>query len=111
MNFKIVYTRDFEREIKRLSKKYPSLRSDFSAFINEISQKPFTGTPLGNNCYKVRLAIKSKGKGKSGGARIITFIQIIEEIVVLISIYDKSEQASISDAEIKERLKKYLGKQ
>jgi mRNA-degrading endonuclease RelE of RelBE toxin-antitoxin system len=109
VNFNVVYTNEFKKEIKRLSKKYPSLPSDFSAFLQHISENPFSGTSLGNKCYKVRLAIKSKGKGKSGGARIITYVQIIEETVILISIYDKSALSSISEAEIKERLKKYLG--
>lgn len=109
MNYKVVYTSEFEKEIKRLSQKYPSLHSDFKEFLIEISRKPFSGTPLGNNCYKTRLAIKSKGKGKSGGARIISCIQVVLETVILISIYDKSEKADITDKEIKDRLKKYFG--
>lgn len=110
MSYKIVYTPEFEKEIKRLSAKYPSLRSDFEKFLASLSEEPEQGTPLGNNCYKVRLAIKSKGKGKSGGARVITCVQIVMETVILISIYDKSEKATIADKEIKERLKKYLDK-
>ena len=109
MNYKVVYTVEFEKEIKRLSKKYPSLKSDFNGFIKEISQKPFSGIPLGNSCYKIRLAITSKSKGKSGGARIITFVQVIMETIILISIYDKSERTDISDAEIKNRIRKHLG--
>ena len=64
------------------------------------------GTPLGNNCYKIRMAITSKGKGKSGGARVITFVQIIETTIFLLSIYDKADAANISDKELKERLKR-----
>jgi mRNA-degrading endonuclease RelE of RelBE toxin-antitoxin system len=109
VNYKIVYTPEFEKEIKRLSSKYPSLRSDFKQFLEKISQNPVIGTPLGNNCYKIRLAIKSKGKGKSGGARVITCIRVFMQTVILVSMYDKSERAAISDAEIRERLKKYLG--
>jgi hypothetical protein len=55
---------------------------------------------LANNCYKIRLAIKSKGKGKSGGARVITQIQVVENNVFLLALYDKSEQENISDKEI-----------
>ena len=65
------------------------------------------GTPLGNNCYKIRMAITSKGKGKSGGARVITFVQIIETTIFLLSIYDKADAANISDKELKERLKRF----
>lgn len=63
------------------------------------------GTSLGNDCYKIRMAITSKGKGKSGGARVITFVQIIETTIYLLSIYDKADTSNISDAVLKERLK------
>jgi mRNA-degrading endonuclease RelE of RelBE toxin-antitoxin system len=74
VSYKVVYTSEFGKEMKRLSGKYPSLKSDFGLFFEEILRNPFSGTPLGNNYYKIRLAIKSKGKGKSGGARIITCV-------------------------------------
>ena len=109
MNYRIIYTPEFEKEIKRLSEKYPSIRVDFKKLLAELSAEPFIGVPLGNNCYKVRMAIKSKGRGKSGGARVITCVQIIRETIILISIYDKSERTTIADKEIKERLKRYLG--
>lgn len=47
-----------------------------------------------------RGSITSKGKGKSGGARMITYVRIVSENVFLMDIYDKSEQASISDKEL-----------
>lgn len=108
MNYKVLVTSEFKKEIKHLSKKYPSLRKDFEIFIKQLSQDPLQGTSIGKNCYKVRLAISSKGKGKSGGARIITYIQILAETVLLISIYDKSEKATITDKEINDRLKRFL---
>lgn len=107
MSYKIVYTPEFEKEIKRLSGKYPSIRNDFAQFLEELSKNPEQGTSLGNHCYKIRFAIKSKGKGKSGGARVITCVKVVLETVILVSIYDKSERAIISDKEIKERLRKY----
>ncbi|HXR84824.1 MAG TPA: hypothetical protein VN722_10970 [Hanamia sp.] len=108
MSYKILNTPEFKKEIKRFSAKYPSLHSDFDVFLNELSENPFQGKALGNNCYKVRLSISSKRRGKSGGARVITFVQVTNEIVILISIYDKSEIATISEKEIKERLKRFL---
>ena len=108
MSYKIVFTDEFEREIKRLSKKHTSLRNDFSEFIYSLSENPQQGTPIGNKCFKVRLLIRSKGTGKSGGARVITCVKILMNTVILISIYDKSERSSISNKEINERLKKYL---
>jgi len=58
---------------------------------------PYQGIPLGQNAYKIRLAIKSKGKGKSGGARVITFVINEQEEVYLLSLYDKSEIENIDD--------------
>jgi len=55
---------------------------------------------MANSCYKIRVAIKSKGKGKSGGARVITHVQVVENNVFLLAIYDKSEQEDITDKEI-----------
>ncbi|QQL48537.1 type II toxin-antitoxin system RelE/ParE family toxin [Mucilaginibacter ginkgonis] len=105
MSFKIIPTPPFERELKRLAKKYISLKTDFQNLINEIQEDPNIGQPIGNNCYKVRLAINSKGKGKSGGARVITYVVIVKEEIYLLSIYDKSEVESISNKEILQRLK------
>lgn len=108
MNYKILFTTEFEKEIKRLKAKYPSLQDDFRLFLNELEINPVQGTPLGKGCYKVRMKISSKRTGKSGGARVITFVQVIKETVILISIYDKSEKESISNNEIHERLRNYL---
>ena len=101
----IIATPEFLKEAKKLSKKYRSLKEDLSALFEELEQNPTLGTSLGDNCYKVRLAIKTKGKGKSGGARVITHLFIENETIYLLSLYDKSEQDSISDKEIKALLK------
>ena len=105
MNFEIVPTPPFERELKHLSKKYPSIKYDISELARQLEFQPTLGQPLGNNCYKIRMAVSSKGRGKSGGARIITFVQVIDKIIFLIAIYDKSEMENISDANIRARLK------
>ena len=98
----------FEKEIKKLAKKYPSLKKDFSLFLESLQQYPTQGVSLGNNVYKARMLISSKNTGKSGGARVITFVRIVNKEVILISIYDKSIRSTITEKEIKERLKKYL---
>jgi mRNA-degrading endonuclease RelE of RelBE toxin-antitoxin system len=108
MSYRIVFTDEFEKEIKRLSKKYASLPNDFSRLLTALAENPLTGQPLGNECYKIRLQIKSKRAGKSGGARVITCVKIIMNAVILISIYDKSEKSAMGRGEINERLKKYL---
>jgi mRNA-degrading endonuclease RelE of RelBE toxin-antitoxin system len=101
MSYNIETTGLFDRQIKRLSKKFPSLKIEFAKLVKSLKTNPEQGTPIANQCYKIRLAIASKGKGKSGGARIITHLQVSKEKVYLLSIYDKSEQDSISDRDIK----------
>jgi mRNA-degrading endonuclease RelE of RelBE toxin-antitoxin system len=102
MNYSIIPTRRFERELKRLAKKFPSLKSEFAELIVKISNNPTTGTFIGNNCYKIRLAISSKRKGKSGGARVITYLYIETETVYLLTIYDKNEKEDLKSNELKE---------
>jgi mRNA-degrading endonuclease RelE of RelBE toxin-antitoxin system len=84
MSYKILPTHQFAKELKRLVKKYPSLKAEYSHLIDQISLNPKTGSPLGHNCFKVRIAIKSKGKGKSGGARTITYVYLKTETVYLL---------------------------
>ena len=103
MNCKITVTPDFLRELKRLSKRYRSLKTDLTKLGEELQLNPFLGTELGHRLRKVRLAITSKGKGKSGGARVITYTVILAQAdteIKLITIYDKSERDNISDAEL-----------
>ncbi|MDH5382451.1 MAG: type II toxin-antitoxin system RelE/ParE family toxin [Cyclobacteriaceae bacterium] len=101
MNFNVIATGPFERKLKKLAKKHKSLKADLSVIIDQLTISPDLGTPLGKDCYKIRLAISSKGKGKSGGARLITYVRIVREIVYLMDIYDKSDQSSITDKELK----------
>lgn len=75
------------------------------ALADKLQEDPKMGTALGNNCYKIRMAISSKGKGKSGDARLITYVQVVKTTIFLLSIYDKAEAANISDKELLERLK------
>jgi hypothetical protein len=100
MSFEIIATEPFERKLKRLAKKHKSFANDLSLVIDELIENPTLGTPIGKDCYKLRIAITSKGKGKSGGARMITYVRILKQTVFLMDIYDKSEQASITDKEL-----------
>ena len=100
MSFKIIASDNFKKEARKLSKKYYSLKTELELLSSRLSEMPRSGTPLGNDVYKIRLAISSKGKGKSGGARVITYVQINNETVLLLSIYNKGEKEDISDKEI-----------
>ena len=108
MSYKIELTDNFKNEAKKLIKKYASLRTEIIELGEELAENPTSGTPLGNDVYKIRLAIASKNKGKSGGARIISFVKIIDETVYFLSIYNKGNKDSISDKEIEELIKNYI---
>lgn len=101
MSYNILLTSRFGKELKRLVKKFPSLKVEFKELIDEITKNPELGTFLGDNCYKIRIAIESKGRGKSGGARAITYVYIETETVYLLTIYDKSEKPDIKPKELK----------
>lgn len=109
MSYKILPTLRFQKEARRLLKKYPSLKNDLSDLISELEESPTLGTPIGNDCFKIRMAISSKGKGKSGGARVITYVYFKGETVYLLAVYDKSEQESITDSEILKIVKNIKG--
>ena len=101
MSYKIIVTSPFEKKLKKLAKKHKSIRADLFTIIELLSTNPTYGTPLEKNCYKIRIKISSKAKGKTGGARLITLVQIVNETVFLMDIYDKSNQTTISDGELK----------
>src|SRR6266540_6889403 len=106
MNYEILRTDDFSRHLKQLSKKYPSIKSDYSEFLISLQWDPTQGTALGKNCYKIRMKITSKKTGKSGGARVIIYVKIEMKRITLLDIYDKSEKDTISDKELLALLKK-----
>lgn len=101
MSYKIIPTEKFKKEAKRLSRKYPSLKEDLTELNDLLIKDPRSGTALGKDTYKVRLAIKSKAKGKSGGARVITYVITKDKEVYLLTIYDKVEMESIDDKTLK----------
>lgn len=102
MSFNVKSISVFERQTKRLIKKYPSLKKEIQKLIKELKEGPEKGTSIGHNCYKLRLAIASKGKGKSGGARVTTHLIFKDDTVYMLSIYDKSEIATLTNKEILE---------
>lgn len=104
MSYNVKSLSVFERQAKRLIKKYPSLKNELLQLITSLKTTPQLGTPLGHECYKIRLAIASKGKGKSGGARVITHIAVTDKNIFLLSIYDKSEKDNLSGIELDDLL-------
>ena len=101
MSCSVIPSEKFKKEAKRFIKKFPSLKQELAGLSTTLTNEPETGTPMGNNTYKIRLAVKSKGKGKSGGVRVITYIVTEDKEVYLLTIYDKSEFSNIDDKIIK----------
>lgn len=104
MSYEIQTSANFAKELKRLAKRYASLKQEVAALGESLAKNPTQGVSIGRNCYKIRLAIRSKGQGKRGGARIITCVVALTETVTLLSIYDKAEQSTISDKELDQLL-------
>ncbi len=108
MKYKITTVPSFDKEIKRLGKRYASIANDYARLLRDLEANPRLGADLGGGLRKVRMAITSKGRGKSGGARVITFTIVVaigETEINLITIYDKAERSSITQAEIAALLK------
>lgn len=108
MRYNIIAVPEFRRQLKKLAKKYRSLKAETTILFDKLAENPHLGSPLGNGVYKIRLSIASKGKGKRGGARVITYVQISETTVVLLTIYNKSEKGNINDKDIQDLLDKYV---
>ncbi len=97
-SFSVETTLLFQKEAKSLVKKYPSFKTDLQAIINSLKEDPKQGTALGKDCYKIRIKISSKARGKSGGARLITCVKVVKQKVYLVTVYDKASRESITAA-------------
>jgi len=109
MKYDVLTSSLFDKEFKKICKKHKSAKSDIITFVENLKGNPIQSIPIGNECYKIRISISGKGKGKSSGARLITRVRVVNETIYLLSIYDKSEQDSISDKELELVLKSLEG--
>ena len=97
-NITVSVSDDFAKEAKRLAKKYPSFKQDYKEFLDSIKENPLQGDEITKNIRKIRMAIKSKGKGKSGGARVVTFNVLTNTEkgqVVFLLLYDKEDASTV----------------
>lgn len=113
MKVSIRYSASFLRDAKALKKKYRSLEADLQALLNGLLAEPRMGESLGLGCYKIRLSISSKGRGKSGSARVISHVETLASVEVveeevrvsLVAMYDKSDRATITKKELVELIR------
>jgi len=104
MSYEVIVTENFRKLAKSLAKKHLSLKNDLSNLIESLENEPNQGVYLGKDCYKIRMAISSKGKGKSGEARVITCVKIVSNSVFMLTIYDKSNTDGITEKAIDDLL-------
>lgn len=97
---RIYFSLQFQKDLKKLAKKYRSILLDVENLLVKLTENPTLGTALGKDCYKIRLAVSSKRKGKRGGTRVISYAKIVQDHLVLLTIYDKSEKSDITDKEL-----------
>ncbi len=110
MNYKVLPTKKFLQQAKRLLKKYKSLRTELLQLESELKNNPVLGISLGHQVFKIRVGVKSKGGGKSGGMRVLTYVITKDKEVYLLTIYDKSEQDSVDNKTIQVLIKDFIGK-
>lgn len=112
MSFKIITTSRFEKSAKALSKRHRSLKSDLKDLISLLETNPMQGDELSPGIRKIRMAISSKGRGKSGGARVITYTIVVaanEGRVYLMDIYDKADYSTVDVMLIQQAIKQLFG--
>ncbi|MBD2753648.1 type II toxin-antitoxin system RelE/ParE family toxin [Spirosoma validum] len=100
MSYSILTLSVFDKQLKRLARKYPSIKADLAQLAEELLANPTLGKSLGSNFYKVRLKITSKRTGKAGGARVITYVKLVNATITLSFIYDKAERSTVSEDEL-----------
>lgn len=103
---KIRISDEFKTAYKRLKKKYRSLEADFEALLLSLQQEPLQGVEILEDVRKIRMNITSKGRGKSGGARVIVRVRIVMDELQLLYIYDKADFENVSDAYLRDILKR-----
>jgi hypothetical protein len=118
MKVVVKITKQFQSASKVLIKSYPSFLKDLSLLEKDLLKNPKMGTSLGNGTYKIRLKISSKGRGKSGGARVISLLEasFITEVlkseneitVNLLYVYDKSDMETLTDRELKDLIASFF---
>lgn len=107
MNYRITTSSYFNVTAKRLAKQYPSFKDDLTNFGKSLLENPLQGAELASGIRKIRMAIKSKSKGKAGGARVITYNIITKEMdgEIVLLIYDKEDAATAKVNVLKQIIK------
>ncbi len=104
MSYKIETIPRFDKDVKKLKKRFPKIKEDLILLIEELSKNPNIGTHLENSIFKIRLQNSSIPTGKSGGFRIVTYY-VENEILYLVTMYSKNDTDTIITNKLKEIIK------
>ena len=102
MNYKVIPTPEFIKNLKALKKRYKNIKNDVLELANKLEKNPTMGTELGNNTFKIRVKNSDNNKGKSAGYRIITYCINKQNELFMVTIYSKSKKENILDLELKD---------
>lgn len=108
MRYEIIFTGSFKRQIKKLKKKYLRIKDDLNPLLVSIEKGELPGDPIAgllNKVYKVRCVSSDMKRGKSGGYRIIYYLEGRDSKIYLLTIYSKAQRANIPVDEILQMLK------
>ena len=101
MNYKIETIPRFDKDVKKLKKRFPKIKDDLTLLVEELSKNPNLGTHLENSIFKIRLQNSSIPTGKRSGFRVITYY-INDEILYLVTMYSKSDKDTIITDKLKD---------
>jgi mRNA-degrading endonuclease RelE of RelBE toxin-antitoxin system len=110
VSYSVVPSERFKREVRRLIKKYSSLATELAELEDILSKEPKSGTSLGFGLYKIRLGIRSKGRGKRGGGRVITYFVDEDDTIYLVTIYDKGRIDTLPTNVLREYVQEMFSK-
>jgi mRNA-degrading endonuclease RelE of RelBE toxin-antitoxin system len=105
-DFIIRTTEIFDKSVKKKFKKYPTLIKDLQLLKVQLLNNSISGIPQGKDCYKIRMSIASKNKGKSSGARVITYVKIEKKLITMPDVFDKADKESITGKKLEKLIKK-----
>ena len=99
MTSRVETTSRFNRESRRLIRKYRYLKDEQNLLKSQLQQGDRPGVRIAGTGYdikKVRLPNRSASRGKSGGFRVI-YQDKSGVLVLLLLIYSKTERSDIPD--------------
>ncbi|RLA67379.1 MAG: hypothetical protein DRQ78_02710 [Epsilonproteobacteria bacterium] len=105
MSYNIETIPSFDKDVKKLRKRFPNIKNDLKELVAELKDNPTLGTYLTEGFYKIRVKNSSIPTGKSGGFRVITYF-VQNEMLYLVSMYSKND----TDTILIDRLKEIISK-